>query len=102
MRTTSSLLLLGATLAAQAPPPPPTFAEPVRLKAGDKFLGENRLFPSPVFHDMDGDRRADVIVGDLRGKLTVALRSAGTDPRAFAAETKLLALDGTELDFHNW
>jgi hypothetical protein len=101
MRTTSSLLLLGATLAAQAPPPPPTFAEPVRLKAGDKFLGENRLFPSPVFHDMNGDGRADVVVGDLIGKLTVALRTGDGAP-AYAAETKQQALDGKELHFGNW
>jgi hypothetical protein len=93
-------LLLGATLAAQAPPPP-TFAEPVRLKAGDKFLGENRLFPSPVFHDMNGDGRADIVVGDLIGKLTVALRT-GDGATAYAAETKQLALDGNELNFANW
>lgn len=99
MRTLTPLLVLGASLAAQAPA---TFAEPVRLKAGDKFLGENRLFPSPVFQDMNADSRADVVVGDLWGKLTVAWRSAGTDPRAFAAEAKVLALDGKELDFHNW
>ena len=57
MRTTISLLLLGAALAAQAPPPSPTFADPVRLEAGGKLLGENRLFPSPVFQDMNGDGR---------------------------------------------
>lgn len=102
MRTTSSLLLLGAALAAQAPPPSPTFAEPVRLKAGDKFLGENRWFPSPVFQDMNGDGRADVVVGDLAGRLTVALREAGDGPPAYAAETKQMALDGKLLDFHNW
>ncbi|HZN39689.1 MAG TPA: hypothetical protein VFD82_12845 [Planctomycetota bacterium] len=102
MRTTSSLLLLGAALAAQAPPPSPTFGEPVRLKAGDKFLGENRWFPSPVFQDMNGDGRADVVVGDLAGHLTIALREASDGPPAYAAETKQMALDGKLLDFHNW
>jgi hypothetical protein len=101
MRTTISLLLLGAALAAQAPPQSPTFANPVRLKAGGKFRGENRLFPSPVFHDMNGDGRADIVVGDLRGLLTVAMREAGDTP-AYGAETKQLALDGQPLDFHNW
>jgi hypothetical protein len=99
MHTLTPLLLLGASLAAQAPP---TFAEPVRLKAGDKFLGEKRLYPSPVFHDMNGDGRADIVVGDLPGNLTVALRDAGDGPPAHAAETKLQALDGKLLDFGNW
>jgi len=102
MRTTISLLLLGAALAAQAPPPSPTFADPVRLEAGGKFLGENRLFPSPVFQDMNGDGRADVVVGDLAGHLTVALREAGDGMPVYAAETKQMALDGKLLDFGNW
>ena len=99
MRTISSALACAAALAAQAPSPP-TFAEPVRLKAGDKFLGENRYFPSPVFHDMNGDGRADIVVGDLMGKLTVALRTG--DGVSYGGETKQLALDGKELDFANW
>ena len=95
MRIVLSFVTLAAAAVAQAP----EFAEPVRLRAGDSFLGENRLFPSPVSRDMNGDGRADVVVGDLLGRITVALRNAdGT----FAAETKLKAADGTELDFHNW
>jgi hypothetical protein len=101
MRTLTPLLLLGASLAAQAPTAP-TFAEPVRLKAGDKLLGQDRYFPSPALHDMNGDGIADVVVGDLPGRLTVALRKAGAGAPVFAAETKLMALDGKELKFHNW
>src|SRR5262245_49623043 len=78
-----------------------TFAAPVRLRAGEAFLGENRLFPSPVFYDVDGDGQLDVVVGDLIGKMTVALRKPGKQ-LAFAAETKLMAADGKEIDFHNW
>ncbi|HLQ36793.1 MAG TPA: hypothetical protein VK348_03260 [Planctomycetota bacterium] len=89
-------------LAQGAPLPQPTFAPPVRLQAGGKFLGENRLFPSPVFHDMDGDGLADIVVGDLFGRLTVARRLPGDGPARYGAETKLMATDGKELDFHNW
>lgn len=121
MRTMRSLLVLGLALGlgagagAQAGKAPtdeiqaagsadgatPTFSPPVRLPAGTKLLGENRLFPSPVFHDVNGDGRLDIVVGDLIGKLTVALREPG-DAVAFGAETKLMDVDGKEIDFHNW
>jgi hypothetical protein len=96
-------LALAAALRAQAPAlPEARFAPPVRLSAGDKLLGVHRLFPSPVFHDVDGDGLADLVVGDLMGRITVALRLPGKDPRAFAAETELQAADGKRIDFHNW
>ena len=94
--------LLSAAAAAQAPSPPPTFAAPIRLMAGTKFLGEQRLYPSPVFHDVDGDGHKDLVIGDLRGHMTVALRVPGDGTVAFAAETRLKDLDGNDLDFHNW
>jgi hypothetical protein len=54
-----------------------------------------------VFRDMNGDGRLDVVVGDLRGHLTVALQLPG-DARSFGAETDLNGADGKVLDFHNW
>ena len=92
------LLFATATAVAQAP----TFGPPVRLKAGDKFLGEKRLFPSPVFHDMNGDGLHDIVTGDLIGRLTIALRKPGSGPAAYEGETKLKDVDGKEIDFHNW
>ncbi|HEX5053898.1 MAG TPA: hypothetical protein VFZ65_19120 [Planctomycetota bacterium] len=91
-------VLATATATAQSP----TFAAPVRLMAGDKFLGENRLFPSPVYHDLDGDGLFDVVVGDLPGRLTVARRLPGDGPPKFAAETKVLAANGAQVDLKNW
>jgi hypothetical protein len=95
------LLAVASQLAAQTAAAP-TFAPPVKLMAGTQGLGENRLFPSPVLHDMNGDGLEDLVVGDLRGRLTVALRQRGPGVPTFAAETKVLAHDGTELDFANW
>jgi hypothetical protein len=92
------LVCAAATAAAQSP----QFAPPVRLKAGDAFLGEKRLYPSPVLHDLDGDGAKDVVVGDLVGALTVAPRAAGSRAPAYGAETKVLAADGKPLDFDNW
>jgi hypothetical protein len=78
------------------------FKEPTRLKAGDALLGEKRLFPSPVFQDINGDGLPDIVVGDLRGKMTVALCKPGKDGVAYGPEAPLLDVDGKEIDFHNW
>jgi hypothetical protein len=79
----------------------PTFKSPVRLMAGDALLGEDRLYPSPVFHDMNGDGLLDIVVGDLQGRLTLALQGKVDGARTFAAETEVEASDGKRLDFHH-
>jgi hypothetical protein len=100
MRLAVLPLLVLATAAALAQSP--TFAAPVRLKAGDKLLGENRLYPSPVYHDLNGDGCADLVVGDLQGHLTVAHGVPGASTATFGAEAKVLGADGQLLDFENW
>jgi hypothetical protein len=78
------------------------FAAPERIRAGDAFLGEGRLYPSPVLHDVDGDGRLDLVVGDLFGKVTVALRTSSKSPVAFGVEQPVEDRDGKPLKFHNW
>ncbi len=78
------------------------FAAPKRIRAGGAFLGEGRLYPSPALHDVDGDKRPDIVVGDLVGKVTVAQRSSARSPVAFAVEKPLDDRDGKPLKFHNW
>lgn len=90
-----------ATMAPAQDQPSSSFAPPVQLQAGDKFLGHERLFPSPVYHDVDGDGLADLVVGDLIGHLTVALRKPGKKI-SYGAESKLKGADGKDLKFHNW
>src|SRR5262245_51155141 len=87
---------------ASEPTPPARFAAPVLLRAGEKPMGARRLYPSPVLHDLNGDGRADIVIGDLRGRITVALRLAGDGPALFEPDEPLLARDGKPLDFHNW
>lgn len=94
-----SLVVAATALATWTPAQqPPQFAAPVRLMAGEKLLGVDRLYPSPVAHDVDGDGTLDLVIGDLRGKITVALRTAS----GYAAEQPMLAADGKDLDFGNW
>jgi hypothetical protein len=99
--TVGAIAISPAVALAQSAPLAVRFAPPVRIKAGDKFLGEKRLYPSPVFHDINHDGIADIVVGDLVGRITVALRQPG-NPVTYGAETKLKDEDGKEIDFHNW
>ncbi len=96
-------LFLNSQLPAQDPGQP-RFAAPKRIKAGDGFLGEGRLYPSPVLHDVNGDKRPDIVVGDLFGKVTVACRTTedGDKVVRFGAEKPLKDRSGQQLKFHNW
>ncbi len=82
------------------------FAAPRRIWAGEAFLGEGRLYPSPVLHDVDGDKLPDIVVGDLFGKVTFAPRLAKSKASKkavlFGAETQLKDRSGEQLKFHNW
>ena len=69
------------------------FAAPQRIKVGSKFLGEKRYYPSPVLHDVDGDGKKEIVIGDLTGRVTVASADS---------ETPMMMADGKPLKFHNW
>ncbi len=101
----SALLGPGATAqdsVATAPLKAPTFAPPVRLECDGVFLGATRLYPSPVIQDMNGDGLADLVMGDLMGRVTVSLRRASDATPSFGPETPIPASDGSELKFNNW
>ena len=95
----ATLALTCATLTSFAFAQGTQFADPVQVSAGDKLLGKGRMYPSPAMHDINGDGRLDVFIGDLRGHITYALRQAdGT----FSSEMKLKDALGKVLDFGNW
>lgn len=108
LRTRDALILITGcvlfftTLAPAQEPGKPVFAAPKRIKAGDGYLGEGRLYPSPVLHDIDGDKCLDIVVGDLIGKVTVARRVATETGFTVLAEAPLNASNGKPLKFHNW
>ncbi len=78
------------------------FAAPKRIRAGGALVGEGRYYPSPVLYDVDGDRRPDILVGDLVGKVTVARRKVAKKVVAFDVERPLNDRDGKPLRFNNW
>jgi hypothetical protein len=95
--------LLGVCAMGAMALPAQTFDAPERIKAGDTFAGEtldgrDRLYPSPGMHDVDGDGKLDIVIGDLRGYLTVTKRTAD----GWSAEENLLGADGKPLKFNNW
>lgn len=82
---------------------PAKFAEPVRLKAGDKWLGEGRMYPSPAMQDLDGDGIREVVIADIRGRPTWAKVTKSADGAvAVSEERPLLGRDRKPLDFENW
>ena len=74
LRPLAILALTSAVLTAHAFAQGVHFKDPVRLNAGDKMLGKGRMYPSPAAHDLNGDGRFDIVIGDLRGHLTFALQ----------------------------
>lgn len=93
-----SSVFLMAILAVSGSDTTPAFEAPVRLMAGDAHMGAKRLFPSPVLFDVDGDGKAEMVIGDLIGKLTVSHREGDT----WSAPEPLKGADGKPLKFHNW
>ena len=104
---TLALMILGSVTAlptaaaTQAVDPTVKFAAPTRVMAGEKFLGQKRAYPSPAFHDVNGDGHMDLIIADLMGRVTVALGD-GSKPMSFGAEKPLLGSDKEPLNFNNW
>ena len=62
--------------------------------------GEGHL-TSAIAFDLDGDGRADIVVGDLVGRLTVAYRGQD-DAITFGKEEPVLGADGKQIDLKNW
>ncbi|MEM8884966.1 MAG: VCBS repeat-containing protein [Planctomycetota bacterium] len=85
------LVWIGAFAWADEVKEEPRFKAPERLP-----VGENRYYPSPVMHDLDGDGKPELIVGDLRGMVTMSKMGALAD------EKPVLMADGKPLKFQNW
>jgi len=78
------------------------FADPVRVMAGGEPMGKGMLYPSPVLYDIDGDKRVELVVGDLRGYIHVAKKLPGDNPAAWGELVKLQSTEGKDIKFSNW
>lgn len=82
-----AFLALAVVASAQTTP---SFDAPVRLKdAGGVVQVEAPGFAAPAWHDVDGDGRRDLVVGQFRGGKMKFHRNLGTE--GFAAGTWILA-----------
>lgn len=99
MRTTqfTGLFALGACATAALAAAPRTaaddevqFAEPVRMTAADGPIEtENPGYASPAWHDVNGDGRADLVVGQFAGGKMAVYH--GTEDGTLAARAWIMA-----------
>jgi hypothetical protein len=80
-----------------------TLESPVRLKAGDAYVdtGKSIAHAGPLLHDVDGDGRPDLLVGNIKGNFQ-HYRNAGTRETPAFEDEGLLQADGKDAFVKNW
>ncbi|MBM4016219.1 MAG: hypothetical protein FJ293_14815 [Planctomycetes bacterium] len=78
-------------------------APPVRLAAGETWIdtGEEIAHAGPSFHDLDGDGRRDLLVGNFAGTLA-HYRNVGTAAAPKFEAKGFLAAEGAPIKIKNW
>ncbi|MEZ6059804.1 MAG: hypothetical protein R3C19_05535 [Planctomycetaceae bacterium] len=99
----SLLLLCSAWLPrASAEDAKSLFQKPVQLTAANEPMGNGIYYPSPKLQDLDGDGVAEMLIGDLTGRLLFAKRSGDENSTAWSQLEPLTTADGQPIKFDNW
>ena len=98
MCITTTLALLAA-----CSPAPADLEPPVRLKAGDAYIdsGEFVAHSGPLFWDVSGDGKPDLLVGNFKGRIQV-FHNVGTRREPVFEDKGLLQAEGEDVRIHNW
>ncbi len=73
------VLPLWIALLATSPAGPPVLSAPVRVQAGGKDIVPDHGHAAPWLHDMDGDGKRDLLVGQFGDGAMRVYRNVGTD-----------------------
>ena len=76
------------------------FAAPEVVTVGGKSL-KDKIYPTPVLQDLDGDGIRELVIGDLWGNLFFAKPMADANDVTWSALRKFQA-DGKPLKLNNW
>ena len=76
------------------------FGAPERLLTNGRTFSDIK-YPSPVLYDVDGDRRRELVVGDLRGNLWFC-NPDGSGPDTAWGLKEVSLSKGQVLKFSNW
>ena len=95
-----AIAMIGGADAPSSPrgePPTARFQEPVRLEAAGAVIdsGPHWAHSGPCLHDVDGDGRRDLLVGDFSGLFRLH-RNVGTDREPRFAAGEVLRAGGVE------
>ncbi len=80
----------------------PLAAAEVTFEAPEVILdASSYLYPSPVLHDIDKDGQRELLIGDLRGYLTV-YKNQGKDASPEWGQPSKLQVNGQDLKLPYW
>ncbi|MFT7644189.1 MAG: hypothetical protein ACI9G1_005955 [Pirellulaceae bacterium] len=72
------------------------FAKPEMILDGSAYL-----YPSPVFEDLDNDGKPELLIGDLRGNLTIHKYTGDGTKHSFGEPVRMQA-EGENISLPNW
>jgi hypothetical protein len=80
---------------------PAKFDAPVELTADGKPM-RGIYYPSPTLQDIDGDKRRELLIGDLPGRIRVLQPGAQRGGTGWGEIEFLKAKGGENLKLNNW